>query len=232
TRSRASLALLGLGTGAVLGFMFLRGLVLGRIQVVRRVAILVVCGGLAVTPLAIKIADGVIKRFKEAPASSKESRDRANEAAKQMLRDAPLTGKGLNHYVHYLDYGYGLDIEEGDRTIVHHVYWLTGAELGWPGLLLLVAIVLTWLLVGVQALLTAQDDWVAHVALGLTVGYGLCHLQHLYEWAMRKPQVLFQLTTMAGAMARLSALRRVPAPGSFLPAPAPAPALAAPPEIQ
>jgi O-antigen ligase len=216
TRSRASLALLGLGTGAVLGLIASRALLRGRPRLLRRVAVLVIGGGLVLLPLAAKVADGVLRRFREAPESSAVSRDLANDAARAMLHDHPLTGVGLNHYVAYLDRGYGDDIEEGDRTIAHHVYWLTGAELGWPGLTLLVLAVVGVLAVGAWTALTARDEWILHVAIGLTVGYGLCHLQHLYEWALRKPQVLFQITALAGVLVRLRALRH-----GARPAPAP-----------
>jgi hypothetical protein len=218
TRSRASLALLGLGAVFVLAVCLARALLRRRRWLVRRIGVLVLGGGLLLLPLAAKVGDGVLRRFREAPASSAESRDRANDAARRMLDDHPLLGVGLNHYVGFLDRGYGDDIEEGDRTIVHHVYWLTGAELGWPGLLLLLGVVLTFLGSGARTILTTQDEWVLHVALALTVGYGLCHLQHLYEWALRKPQVLFQVTALAGVLGRLP---RVAIPTTRRPAGAP-----------
>jgi hypothetical protein len=208
TRSRASLALLAVGCGAVAGALLIRAALRADGPRLRR-GLGVTAVGLALCfPLALKLSDGVLARFREAPESSGESRDRANDAARAMLADHPL-GVGLNHYVLALDWGYGEDIEEGDRTIVHHLYWLTGAETGYPGLALLLAVILTFLVSGARAFVRARDARSAAVALGLSVGFAACHLQHLYEWALRKPQVLFQIAVLAGVLIRLEAVSSV-----------------------
>jgi O-antigen ligase/polysaccharide polymerase Wzy-like membrane protein len=213
TRSRASLALAGLGIAAVTCGLLARGLLYGRPRLLRNVILASSLGILLSLPIAAKVADGVLARFREAPESSGESREVANQAARDMLSDHPL-GVGLNNYVHYLGRGYGEEIEEGDRTIVHHLYWLMGAETGYPGLLLTFAACASFLWLGAAGA-CARDDWFASVALGLGVGLGCCLLQHLLEWALRKPQVLFQTAVLAGVLLRVRILGRRPAPGEL-----------------
>ena len=157
-----------------------------------------------------KSLDTIVDRFLHAPETSGEGRERFEEAAHLMLADHPL-GVGLNQYSWVLAHdGYGarVDLPPPDRDgLVHNYYWLTAAEAGWPGLVLLLLIMAAPL---VRALAGVGRHWRTpsvrgDLLLGLAAGILVTYLHSTLEWALRITpisQVLWILYGLIAAIAR------------------------------
>jgi O-antigen ligase len=211
TLSRGSLALFAAGLCLVFLLSMLRGVT------TRKVAIALV--GLAVAAAVLaKGADTISKRFSEAPAESMAERRRLAAAALMMARDHPL-GVGANHFTWMLmNRGYGarggLDARSRTAT-VHNIYWLTAAEMGYPGLLALVVLMAAPLLHASRYVFSARGDARGDVLLGLAVGLLLCYVHGTLEWVWRTTQISYlfwMVVAMVNATASSLAVRPGPPP--------------------
>jgi O-antigen ligase len=181
TYSRAGTALSGM---CVIAALFKANLA-GRTTRVRLVSVLVfllVLGG------GIKAADSIRKRVATAPKSSEQAREEFNAAAGQMVKNN-FWGVGLNNFSAVLtanpDYNRFLQVMKGEKQsgVCHHIYWLTTAELGYPGLAAFVFMQLNFLWL---ALSKARGRRLENMLLfGLGVGAAACHLSGFLEWAFR-----------------------------------------------
>lgn len=147
-------------------------------------------GGVAALALALKVYRTVRIRFLSAPVTSLEGRLLFENAAAAMLHDHPW-GIGINQFSDtLLRFGYGekVGLGAGDQSgIVHNIYWLTAAELGYAGLAayLLMIAVPVWLAIR-WARRTEMSDIRGPVLLGCAVGLLIVHAQGLLEWLARQ----------------------------------------------
>lgn len=144
----------------------------------------------AASVVLIKAMDSLVDRFSNAPDASRHARDLFEASAHAMLDEHPL-GIGLNQfsYVQAHDgYADRFEIPEIDRDgIVHNIYRLTGAELGYLGLWSFELMLATPL---VLALLTLRRHWKrkdprVDLMLGLAASLTVTYLHSTLEWAMR-----------------------------------------------
>jgi O-antigen ligase len=159
--------------------------------------------------LLTKSWDTVAERFLHAAKSSEEAREYFEEASQAMLHDHPF-GIGMNQYSHVLSsFGYGervgMDVHD-QSGIVHNIYWLTAAELGYHGLLALALLLAQPLYVALRSAArdrTLSGDVLLGVAASLTVTY----LQGKLEWSLRMTTISQILFVLFGLVAALGSRR-------------------------
>ncbi len=159
------------------------------------VAILTVGGGMA--------ADSFLDRIRNAPESSAEARSEFNVAARYMAHDYPL-GVGLNRFPEVLtvrqEYRAHIRVmgTEEHAGVAHHIYWLTAAELGWPGLLLFLVIMARFTLRGLRC---SDRGEMRMLGFALFTGLMTLHASGLLEWAFR----ITPVTALFGVVAAMAA---------------------------
>jgi hypothetical protein len=156
----------------------------------------------------IKTAGSIANRVKDAPASSEQARVEFNEAAQAMLHDHPL-GVGLNNFswelTYHTEYRRYLVVmaNEKEAGVCHHIYNLTAAELGWPGLLLYIGIMLSFVWIAFRASLLSKG-LESQLLFGLMLGALALHLQGFLEWGFRITPVMQNFTIATGLIVGLA----------------------------
>lgn len=183
---------------------------------------LLVCLAMAVGSL--KAADTMVNRFQTAPEASEGARDEFAAAAAMMVRDHPM-GVGLNSFSHVLtatqEYRQHFVYMAGEAQggVVHHIYLLTLAEMGYAGL-------------AVFALILARFAWLAgrhawrsrelegDLLFGLLLGLCALYFVGFLEWTLRITPVFYLLAICAGLCVALAETvrqrRRMQAAGARL----------------
>lgn len=206
TQSRAGLVLSGGSVLAVL-FMALVRARSGRVTLISLVVLLgMVAGG-------IKAADTIIYRFLHAPEASGQARDEFNHAAK-LMADGNTFGVGLNNFSWVLTYtpAYNSHIEtmaseKEAAGVAHHIYWLTAAELGYPGLILfsIIMIRFTWLALRWGFRGRSKESL---LLFGLFMGWMCLNTQGFLEWAFRITPVTNMFAIIAGTTVGTAAIEK------------------------
>lgn len=163
--------------------------------------------GLAGLGLAAAIVPVVLVTLSSRPArerlESMETRESYERAASLMLEEHPL-GIGPNGFTLMLMTGYGerAGVEWSQRiAIVHDVYTLTAAEMGYAGLVALVVLFLGPLVSAVRAARRApRGDPRRDVIVGLAVALAMLYAHSAFEWAWRQTVVSY-LYWMSAAVA-------------------------------
>ena len=215
TMSRAGIALMGLG---LVGALILAN----RRAASRRVTATTALVAIAVLLGGSMAADSLLDRVKNAPESSEEARDEFNAAAGMMLRDHPF-GVGLNQFSRVLStvprYRDNLVVmaNEEQGGVAHHIYRLTAAELGWPGIFLFLVIIGRFLWTA------AHHGWRSRglegsllVCIGL--GFVTVHLSGLLEWGFRITPIFYLFLVMSGFAVALADHVARPTPRTIGPA--------------
>jgi hypothetical protein len=168
----------------------------------------------------IKASASILDRIANAPKASEEARDEFNAAADLMLADHTL-GVGLNNFSHVLttEARYNAFIHvmknESQAGVCHHIYRLTGAEMGKIGLSVFVLAMLrfTW-----RPFRYAWRAAPLERLLLLTFGFGLItlSLSGFLEWAFRLTPVMQTTAVVAGITGGLSELARRRRPAARL----------------
>jgi hypothetical protein len=149
-------------------------------------------------------ADTIIRRFQEAPESSEAAREEFNEAARRMSQDRWL-GVGLNNFSRVLKevprYSEVIEVMKGEEEggVAHHIYWLTAAEMGFPALVVFVAILarFAWLALRLG---WARRDLEGALALAFLLGFAALHAQGTLEWGLRITPITFQFALCAATV--------------------------------
>jgi O-antigen ligase len=195
TMSRAGIALMGFG---LVGALVLANRRAGSRRVTATTALVAV----AVLLGGSMAADSLLDRVKNAPESSEEARDEFNAAAGMMLRDHPM-GVGLNHFSRVLStvprYRDNLVVmaNEEQGGVAHHIYRLTAAELGWPGLFLFLVIVGRFLWIALRHGWRSRSlDGSLLTCMGL--GFVTLHLSGFLEWGFRITPIFYLFLVMSG----------------------------------
>ncbi|OGG44596.1 MAG: hypothetical protein A3F84_05555 [Candidatus Handelsmanbacteria bacterium RIFCSPLOWO2_12_FULL_64_10] len=202
TLSRAGLVL---AAGCMMGALGIANL---RARSVRVTATsLVVCLGMLAGGL--KSADTLFERFRGAPEESALARKEFEAAAAWMVNDRPLQGVGLNNFSYVLTipskYRENFKTMAGERQagVAHHIYLLTAAEMGYPGLIVFV------ILIGRFAWLAGRHAWGARSLEALLLfGFflGLCALYAVgfLEWTLRITPVSYLFIISCGICVALA----------------------------
>ena len=162
---------------------------------------------------AMRGADTVWDRFVNAPQVSGAGRLELNETARLMMKDHPFLGIGLNQYSHLAtvrpEYRAHLVIMANDERqgVVHHMYWLTAAEMGIPGLLVYLIIIGRFWLLAVRYA-WRRGSFESLLLAGYMLGVGAVHLQALYEWVLRQTSVAYMFVIMSAMCAYLGECER------------------------
>jgi O-antigen ligase len=173
--------------------------------------------GLAILPVALATLGS---RSEEAKAESLLVRWRYERAATMMLADHPL-GVGANHFTTMLltgGYGDRAGIDWFNRIgIVHNVYWLTAAEMGYAGVVALAILFLAPILSVLRNGLRAGQDRRADVLLGFGVGLIAFYAHSFFEWAWRITEVSYIYWIAVAIVAILARQIREAVPGRVVP---------------
>lgn len=195
TFSRAGVALMGLSLLSVLIF------VLWRDRTPRAYAISALLS-LTITAGALKATDSFLDRIQNAPKASEDARDEFNRAAEMMLRDH-FWGIGLNNFSYVLTHNekynahmYVLANEE-TAGVCHHIYLLTAAETGYPGLILFLIIISIFVLR--SGWYTLRYNTVeGNLLFGIVAGFCSLHVSGFLEWALRITPVFYLFIIQCG----------------------------------
>lgn len=166
-------------------------------------------GVVAVAAILVKSWDTIVERFTSAPDASAEARVMFEEAARRMLHDHPF-GVGINQFSHVLDERYAdlVGLPAVDRNgLVHNVYWLTAAEMGYLGIAAFVLLVAAPVVLAVRSAVRERSIR-GDVMMGLGVGIAVTLVQGKLEWSLRTTQLSYLLWTVAGLVFALHATRR------------------------
>lgn len=229
TASRATLGLFILGAVLVFIYSLIKGSA-GRAMKIGMIGLV-----LMIPMVPIGIASMQYRASTIDPYEDYDERGAFMDAAAMMVHDHPL-GVGSNNFViaanvdGYYDAA-GVAPTSGSRSAhVHNIYYLTAAEIGYPGLAALLVIVgqSLWLVVG--RLRKAKDPGL--VLGGLGIGIAVMFIHSAFEWALStvilQYDLAFALGMAAGTakyLSRRSKRRDEPAPVTPEPAaPAPEPA--------
>jgi hypothetical protein len=216
---RLAVATLGAGLVAIVltlsrGAMTMAVLSLSAVYVVslarkatgRKLGIAVL-GALAAAILLVQAWDTIVDRFTNAPRESAEGRVLFEHAAERMLADHPM-GVGINLFSHVLEHdGYGRDerLPEYDRSgIVHNVYWLTAAEVGYFGVGAYALVLAGPIVTALRAAAGRRRDVRRDVLFGLAVGLAVLYAQGTLEWALRQTALSYLFWIIAAMIAGIS----------------------------
>ena len=166
----------------------------------------------------VMVAKTIIDRFLNAPESSEQAREEFKIAAKMMARDRPL-GVGLNNFSETMTLvdKYNAHVEvmanEESAGVVHNIYWLSAAETGYGGMIVIILLYLTlWWAVSKPGLLLKRGrkrNLPEAIALAAGVGEIALHISGLFEWAFRITPVLCQYLYIAACMAAIGRLEEM-----------------------
>lgn len=156
----------------------------------------------------LKALATIINRFETAPEESEMARVEFNIAADLMAKDH-LFGVGLNSFSYVLtnEERYNGHIKvmanEEQAGVAHHIYRLTAAEMGYPGLFFFV---LVWLGFWIRPLWVGrrQRGLQATLLLGFPVGFQALYLIGFLEWAFRLTPVIYLYAIQAGVASALA----------------------------
>lgn len=162
---------------------------------------------LAAAGVALRVWNTWSDRFLNAPKASAEGRVLFERAASMMADDHPL-GLGLNQFswaLEHLGYAQRAGITGYDtRAVVHNIYWLTAAELGWPGLAAYLLLLAAPLWMAASAGLRAKGDLRGDVLLGCAAGLLATYLHGTLEWVARQTAFAYLFWTLAALVAALA----------------------------
>ncbi|MEM7245632.1 MAG: O-antigen ligase family protein [Acidobacteriota bacterium] len=143
-----------------------------------------------------KSLDSIVARFTNAPKASERARERFEHASALMLDDKPM-GIGMNNFSAVLEgsnYAYRANIRGYDSTgLVHNIYWLTLAELGYLGLITYVLVTFLPILMALKWAWLGRGDLRAQVILAGGAALLGMAIHGKLEWIARQtvPMYLF-----------------------------------------
>ena len=161
-----------------------------RRSVTRRKLAVLAIAALSAVAIVAKSMDSLVERFTEAPAASELARVNFEASARAMLDDHPF-GIGINQFSWVQSHGGyadALGIPDIDRDgIVHNIYRLTQAELGWIGLVAYLAVLASPLLTAVAAIVRSgrTADPRVDLLLGFAASLVVTYLHGTLEWSLR-----------------------------------------------
>ena len=142
----------------------------------------------------VAVMPRIIERFEKAPKSSGDTRVELAACAREMIRDNPLIGVGINNWSINMDSDHpyqerasdALDKNFAHAGIVETVYLLVCAECGVPALVAMVLWFLWYWVLGVRILCQTRNSEWFFVPAGLLGGLTANYLQSVLEWVLRQ----------------------------------------------
>lgn len=187
-------------------------------ELTRRKAALAAVGLLAVALLAVRVWPTWSDRFHNAPRASADGRVQFEQAASLMTADHPF-GLGMNQFswsLEHLGYADRVGLTGHDRgSVVHNIYWLTAAELGWLGLLVYLLLLAAPLWTALSSGLRARDDVRGDVLIGCAAGLIATYGHGTLEWVARQTAfayVFWAMVALVAAVAHQARAAAAPAP--------------------
>ena len=205
TFSRAGVAFMGLSLLCVLIFVLWK-------ERSSRVLFIAVFLMLAITAGAFKAANSYLDRIQNAPKASEMARDEFKIAAKMMIHDH-FWGVGLNNFSYVLTntdkYNAHMFVLADEETagVCHHIYLLTAAETGYPGLFLF-CIIITLFAVRAGWLGICRTSLEGKLLFGIFLGFVVLHVSGLLEWAFRITPVFYMFIILCGLCTAYTDLSR------------------------
>ena len=159
-------------------------------------------------PVLVIVLPEVIKRFETAPVESGEGRHVANLASADMGHDY-FFGVGLNNYSYAINYlPYGQHINQMDRGIAHHIFWLHYAELGIIGVVLYMLLTGTFMWIALRFIMKRGDSLERVFAIGVLTAFVINWLIGTLEWNFRIIQITLAYFMLAGFVTSLDRVER------------------------
>jgi O-antigen ligase len=174
--------------------------------------------GLALALVLVPVAVSTLgSRLEGEKVESIRTREQFEDAASLMLKEHPL-GVGPNHFTQMLlvgGYGARAGVDWTQRTaIVHNIYLLTAAEMGYPGVIALVILFLSPISSAIRYTLRARQDRRGDLLLGLSVGLATFYIHSFFEWTWRLPEVSYIYWIIVAIAASLARELRDSVPGT------------------
>jgi len=205
TLSRGGIATMVIGCAMIVMLTFL--LRQNSVKVKKKLAALGIMFLLSI-PVLFVVLPKIIERFESAPVESGESRDVANVASESMGDDYFL-GVGLNNYSYAINYmPYGEALQEFDRGIAHHIFWLHYAELGFLGVMLYILLTGTFIWIALRFILKRRDSLERVFAIGIFTAFVINWLIGTLEWNFRITQILMVYFMLAGFVTSLDRIEQ------------------------
>lgn len=206
--SRGAIAFLALGLVILIAGSLLRSVTTRKLGVLGLSLLMIA----AASPVVISGLEARLSGIQQ-NASGYDERAAFEKAASMIFADHPL-GVGANQYtlVANVD-GYsaraGVAWAAGSRSaVVHNLYYLTAAELGWFGLLTLIPLFI-WIIVrGLQFSLKYRRDPRGDVVLGCTCAVIAMAMQSNYEWVFVLSNTQYVFAISVGIIAGYIVQRR------------------------
>jgi hypothetical protein len=205
------IVVLTLSRGAVIfyfvGLLGVYLLSLARRLTPRKLAV-AATGFSALLAVSAEAVPRVVKRFETAHAGSMETREAFVRAAKEMVAAHPM-GVGTNHFSYamlHLGFGELAGVDWVNRSaVVHNIYWLATAELGYFGLAALLALCLIPAESALWHAVRSRDDVRGDVLLGIGVAMAVVAIHGLVEWVLRSTDVAYlwwMMLALSGSLVR------------------------------
>lgn len=197
--SRGSIAFLAVGLALLLALSIMRHATPRKFGV----AVLSVLMVAAASPVIVSGLDTRMENLGGSAWEEDGERLAFERAASMMWADHPL-GVGANRYTFVANVeGYsaraGVTWAAGSRNaVVHNLYYLTAAELGWFGLLTLIPLLLGVVIMGLLFAFRNRRDPRGDVVLGCTCAVAATALHSLYEWVFVLPTVQYVFAITLG----------------------------------
>jgi O-antigen ligase len=126
-------------------------------------------------------------------------------AAGMMLQNYPL-GVGANNFTlvanikGYYEAAGVAPVYFSRNGIVHNIYWLTLGELGYPGIVALLALIILPIYKGLSAAIKYRGRKEAEVAGALTVSLAICYIHSAFEWLLLNSAAQYFLVVTLGLL--------------------------------
>lgn len=199
--SRGSIAFLALGLGVLLMGSLMRSATPRKFGVLGLSVLMIA----AASPVVIS---GLETRLAGSAQHASDYDERAafEDAASMIFADHPM-GIGANRYTLIANIGgyserAGVTWATGSRNaVVHNLYYLTAAELGWVGLFTIIPLIIWVVLRGLHFAFRYRRDPRGDVVLGCTCAVLATALQSNYEWVFVISNTQYVFAISAGIIA-------------------------------
>ncbi len=201
-------ALVSMIIGMVVCLLFLRPRHLAspaRVGLVALMGVAAIFGG-------IKVAGTLTQRFLEAPPESEQTRKDFNACAHDIINERPI-GVGINNYSYAIGKTHfgekaPLNAERIDRDdgVAHHIYLLTGSEIGIHGLIAFFLMIGGILYRCLWLIRKSRNNLVTVYAIGILAGMITLHVQGVLEWVFLQTNIWFIFCALSGTVVALGRL--------------------------
>ena len=155
----------------------------------------------------------VVERFEKAPEASWNTRKDLAVAARNMIKDKPFFGVGINNwgckinppytYSEHRDKHPGADDDEFKDGIVETIYLLVAAECGLPCFTLLILWFLYYLFTSMRLVRLLRFTPYFYIPAGLMGGLSAIFVQSVLEWVLKQQMNFIWMMVLFGTLSYL-----------------------------